>query len=136
LFWRGSLYTNQELAIAYALGFEHMLLVNQRDTRKEGAFAFIVTNVPEFQAFAEILPLVRDAVQKSGWHPNYTRQLQTENLRLTNPIMFGDHTGQRYIRTLVIDVRNKRPDLGAIGCVSPALDYRDSHCSHLKIAAS
>jgi len=116
-FWRGSLYTNQELAIAYALGFDHMLLLNERDTRKEGAFHFIVTNIPEFQDFGEVLPLVQHAVQATGWNPTYTRQLEAENLRLEAQIPFIDHTGPRLIRPLFLDITNRRPDVGAVNCI-------------------
>jgi hypothetical protein len=117
-FSRGSVYTNQELGIAYALGFEHMLLLNQQGTQKEGVFQFIVTNIPEFVDFPDILPLVQDAVQKAGWHPSYTRQLRADNLVLSPPVQYTDHSGKRIIRVLCVDIRNERPDLGAVGCVA------------------
>jgi len=117
-FHRGSLYTNQELAIAYAFGFDHMLLVNQKNSEKEGVFKFIVTNIAEFETHADVLPLIQNAVQKAGWQHDYTRQLAAANLRLAPPIRYGDHTGTRNICTLHVDIQNKRPDLGAVGCVA------------------
>jgi len=117
-FRRGSMYTNQELAVAYALGFDHMLLVNQRGVQPEGVFKFIVTNIPEFNAPSDVIPLVQSAVGKAGWHSTYTRQLVADNLRLDPPVMYTDHTGSRGIRALLVDIRNERPDLGAVGCVA------------------
>jgi len=117
-FRRGSIYTNQELAIAYSLGFDHMLLVNQKDAKPEGVFKFIVTNVPEFDTHNELLPRVQDAVQKAGWHPGYTRQLLAGGLRLAAPIRYVGDTCPRDIRTLHVDIHNGRPDIGAVECVA------------------
>ena len=116
--WRGSLYTNQELAIAYAIGFEHMLLLNQREARREGVFGFIVSNIPEFEDFDKVLPLVQEAVDKAEWDPTYTRQLLAENLGFKGPEIFIDHTGERHLRTLNVHIRNRRPDLGAVDCIA------------------
>src|SRR5690348_5423915 len=41
---RGSLFSHQELAIAYALGFERILVVNQRDVLSEGILRYIGIN--------------------------------------------------------------------------------------------
>lgn len=117
-FSRGSLYTNQELAIAYALGFDHMLLMNQRGTKPEGVFKFIVTNIPEFDEHSEILSRVQEAVGKAGWRPDYTRQLVAGRLRLAEPVRYVGDTCPRDIRTLHLDIRNERPDMGAMGCVA------------------
>jgi hypothetical protein len=117
-FYRGSLYTNQELAIAYALGFDHMLLINQKNATPEGVFKFIVTNIPEFDDYSDVLPKVQQAVSKAGWRADYTRQLLATNLRLAQPVQYTDHTGSRAIRTLHVDIRNERPDIGAVGCIA------------------
>jgi hypothetical protein len=117
-FYRGSLYTNQELAIAYALGLEHMLLVNQHGSEKEGVFAFIVTNIPEFDDYADVLPLVQNAVHKARWQVGYTRQLCATSLRLAGPVRYLGDSMPRVVRTLHVDIRNNRPDLGAVGCVA------------------
>jgi len=122
-FRRGSVYSNQELAIAYALGFDQVLLVNQKGASAEGVFKFMVTNVPEFVTCAEVLPIVQGAVAKAGWHPDYTRQLTAENLRLDPPVQYRDHTGVRIVRTLLVDVKNERPDLGAVACVARLARY-------------
>jgi hypothetical protein len=122
-FCRGSLYTNQELAIAYALGFDHMLLLNQKNSEKEGIFEFIVTNIPEFDDYADVLPLVQNAVHKARWRCDYTRQLAAANLRLDDPVRYIGDSMHRNVRTLLVDIQNKRPDLGAVGCVARLLRF-------------
>jgi hypothetical protein len=52
-FRRGSLYTNQELAVAISLDFTDrmMILVNQRGAEKERIFKIMVCNTDEFDTF-------------------------------------------------------------------------------------
>ena len=116
--FRGSLYTNQELAIAYALGFEKMLFLNQRNAERAGMFGTIVSNSQEFDGYIELLPAVQAAVQAAEWTPSYSRQLLASRLRLAQIVRFGDHTGQRVGRTLHIDIENRRPDLAATHCAA------------------
>ena len=78
--FRGSLYTNQELAIAYAFGFEHMILLNQRYVERGGIFGTIVSNTPEFEKYDEVLPVVQRAVRSAGWFPQFSRQLVLEKI--------------------------------------------------------
>src|SRR4030095_137477 len=81
--YRGSLYSNQELAVAYALGFEHMLFLNQRQTERGGMFGTIVSNAPEFERLDEVLPTVKRMVAQANWNPTFSRQLQAVGLRWT-----------------------------------------------------
>jgi hypothetical protein len=73
--YRGSLYTNQELAVAYALGFEHMLFLNQKGAERGGMFGTIVSNAPEFDKLDEMLPAVKRMVAQARWKPAFSRQL-------------------------------------------------------------
>lgn len=115
---RGSLFTNQELAVAYAFGFEHMLLLNQQGVKREGVFEFMVSNIPEFDDTKEVLSLVRHAVAAAKWRPDYTRHLDLAGHHFTpQPFLYRDHTGQRNIRALHVRVRNSRADLGAVGSI-------------------
>jgi hypothetical protein len=118
---RGSLYTNQELAIAYALGFEHMLFLNQKRAERGGIFGTIVSNAPEFEDLDEVLPTTQRMVQHAKWNPAFSRQLQAITLRWTKKaITYGDHvaweghtaTAHRAM-ILVGKVRNPRTDIGA-----------------------
>jgi len=124
--YRGSLFTNQELAIAYALGFEHMLMINQLGVRREGVFQFMVSNVPEFATLNEVHGRVQSAVKTAGWHPNYTRQLDVAGYHFTpTPVGYGDHTGFRNIRALHLRVQNGRPDVGAVGTIARLFNMTD-----------
>jgi hypothetical protein len=42
--YRGSLFSHQELAIAYALGFDRMLIVSQDGVKSEGMLRYIGVN--------------------------------------------------------------------------------------------
>ena len=62
---RGSLYSHQELAVAYALDFEHILLVKHEGVADEGVGKFIVSNIPKATSHTDVLKLVQDAVAKA-----------------------------------------------------------------------
>ena len=51
--FRGSLFSNQELAIAYALSFERMLIVNQEGVQNEGMLAYFGINTDRFKSYVE-----------------------------------------------------------------------------------
>jgi len=124
--YRGSLFTNQELAIAYALGFEQMLLINQLGVRPEGVFKFMVSNIPEFVTLNEVLGRVQSAVQMAGWHPDYTRQLDVAGHQFTPaPFLYVDDTGSRNVRVLDLRVQNGRPDIGAVGTIARLFNMTD-----------
>src|SRR5882724_3131100 len=115
---RGSLYSHQELAIAYAFGFEHFLVVNHKDVVDEGVQKSIVSNVPEFERAADVLPLVVAAVRSAHWTPSYSRHLSLNPLRWAGEVEYGDHAGRRIQRTLHADVRNNRLDRAAYHVVA------------------
>jgi len=119
--FRGSLYANQELAIAYALGFEHMLFLNQKGAERGGMFGTIVSNAPEFEKLDEVLPTVNRMVAQAKWNPAFSRQLQAVALRWTRKVLtYNDHVswdGQTDMahrtKILIGKVRNPRSDIGA-----------------------
>jgi len=115
---RGSVYTNQELAIALAEGIDHCLFINQRGVRKEGIHHYLVSNVPEFDGPGDLLPIVQHAIAIAGWSPTFSRHLSLARLRWGNPVIYGDHTGQRAVRTLHGDIRNSKKTQAAHGVVA------------------
>ena len=115
---RGSVYSNQELAVAHAFGFDHMILVNHKDVRKEGVYSFLVVNTPEFESLDEVLSIVKEAVKISRWENTFSRHLQLGNLRLDGSVLYGDHTGTKNLRIAHIDVSNGRPDIAASDCAA------------------
>src|ERR1700730_17327263 len=74
-FARGSVYTNQELAVAASLGFgDRWILFHQRGAKKEGIFSFMVCN-GEFDTYADIVSIIEKSVYSEGWHNSSSRHL-------------------------------------------------------------
>ncbi|MES2308139.1 MAG: hypothetical protein V4507_04700 [Verrucomicrobiota bacterium] len=118
--YRGSLYTNQELAIAYAFGFEKMIFLNQKRVERKGMFGVMASNTPEFENYDEVVSLVERAIAESNWDTKFSRQLVPLSLEWSPVIPFGDHTvwegspGRvKETRILIVSVKNTRPDIGA-----------------------
>ena len=115
---RGSLYSHQELAVAYALGFDHILILNHRTVHDEGVQKSIVSNLPRFDHYDEVLPAIAQAVIEARWSPNYSRQLSLVRVRWTDPIPYGDHTGTRLSKMLHGDIMNGRLDRAAYNAIA------------------
>jgi len=112
---RGSLFSHQELAIAYAMGFEHAVFFRECGVRLEGVCAYMASNATIFDNRSEVSSLVADAVERRGWHPGYSRNLVVGPLRLTDEVIqYRDLQG----RFLYADIQNRRPDVGASGVVA------------------
>ena len=94
-----------------------MLFINQKNVRKEGIFGYLVTNIPEFDNYNDVLPSIQNAIHKAKWVNTYSRNLIIQNLRWGIPVGYTDHTGRRNVKVLHIDVFNNRPDIGASNTV-------------------
>jgi hypothetical protein len=66
--YRGSLFSHQELAIAYALGFDRVLVVNQRGVLTEGMLRYIGINTEEFAAVGVVVRWWRGRSTAPGGH--------------------------------------------------------------------
>lgn len=114
--YRGSVYTHQELAAAYVLGFQNMIFVSQRAVKPEGILKFIVSNAPPFDTADQVPGIVREAVMRAGWSPAFSRQLSLSSLRWGPVIDYSDHTTGPIARTSKVlhgDIRNNRVDIAA-----------------------
>jgi hypothetical protein len=115
--YRGSLYTHQELAAAYVLGFQNMIFGSQRDVKQEGMLKFIVSNAPVFDTADEVPAVVRSAVSQADWSPEFSRQLSVATLRWGPSVSYMDHTtphnAPRACKVLHADIRNNRADIAA-----------------------
>lgn len=112
---RGSLFSHQELAIAYVLGFEQAIFFRETGARLEGLGAFMMANATLFQDRATLPGLVAEAVRRRGWTPGYSRNLIVGPLRWSEqPIQYRDLRG----RFLYLDIQNRRPDVAAAGAVA------------------
>jgi hypothetical protein len=109
--FRGSLFSNQELAIAYALGFERLLVVNQEGVAAEGVLRYIGVNTESFRDYGDCCDVVERALDRAGWKPDYSRSLRAGHLRFSDDeIRYGPLVG----RFLYLDVHNDRPDIAAL----------------------
>jgi hypothetical protein len=63
---RGSLFTNQELAIAHVLGFglERAIFLQQAGVKREGMLAYMASNARGFESHAEVPGLVKELVEE------------------------------------------------------------------------
>lgn len=107
---RGSLFSNQELAIAYALGFEHLLVINQEGVNDEGMLRYIGVNTERFRDYSDCVAVVTRAVDRSGWSPSYSRLLHADGLRFQPDIRYGNLVGT----FMYVDIHNRRPDIAAL----------------------
>jgi hypothetical protein len=130
-FRRGSVYTNQELAVAYAYGFDKPILLNQKDVRKEGILSYITINTKEFDSINDVPKAVKEAVKKSGWENTFSRHLEVydDDVQLDGPVPYRDHTigwsGQPF-SIAHLNVRNNRPDIAAINCAARLIEIQQS----------
>jgi hypothetical protein len=129
--YRGSLFANQELAIAYSLGFENPILINQKEALREGIFGFIVSNSPEFEDYGDLVSVVSSAVENSSWTPDFSRNLTVAGIRWGLDVWYDDHsttdlpTGRRFQRHCLADIRNSRIDHAAINTTVRLCGYTD-----------
>ncbi len=141
--YHGSLFSNQEFAIAFALGFERMIVVSQKGVEPEGMLRYIGCNTRAFEAPDECIAIIEDALDHSGWESTYSRRLWAQNLafsknaylHFTNELMNG--------RFLSLDILNRRTEIAAMQTSGRLIEFRRRserewkssrpyHCSLLK----
>ena len=108
--YRGSLFSHQELALSYYLGFENTILLIENGVCVEGFAKYIQSNPKPFKRRSQILNLIEEEVRARRWSPMYSRHLTIEGIeKLPMPIAYGDHTGN-YSAVTVFEcrIRNNR----------------------------
>jgi hypothetical protein len=115
---RGSLFANQELAIAFILEFEQAIFLQQEGVERNGLLKYMGSNAQGFRAPSDVPRLVKKLVLDRAWDPSYTRHLDVGATRWGENILFGDHTGQRPIRVFFVDIVNRRRELGATNAIA------------------
>lgn len=112
--YRGSLFTHQELALAYVLDFPQSILLKEEGVKLEGIGAFLLSNAKLFTDKKEVVPIIEKELTDRKWDPQYTRHLKATRCE-PSPNIFGyqDHAGKRLIRAWYIHIENRRMDLAA-----------------------
>lgn len=123
---RGSLFSAQEFAIAYALGFDRILIVNQTHLRREGLLGYIACNTAEFETYAECVPTVEKALDDARWDQDqsYSRRLAADGLRLSEPIRYASGHIGLFGRMLYTDIHNRRPDIAALETTGRLVSFK------------
>jgi len=113
---RGSLFTNQELAIAYVFGFEHVLFFQEKGVQLEGLLRYLGANPTLFDSSEELVARVRDSVDKR-WNASYSRHLVAARPSWSEKIISIPTRGLRG-RFLFVDIENRRPYTAAFDTVA------------------
>lgn len=105
--FRGSLFTNQELAIAYVLGFEHVIFLKHRDVKLEGMNRYILSNAREFNHYGQVLDIVKEEIKSREWSPAYSRVLYPTRVAIpSQAFWYGDQAGRRFEYIWLVGIRN------------------------------
>ena len=88
--FRGSLFTNQELAIAFLLQFDNVILLRQEGVELNGLLKYMGANAARFATPERVLPLVEKFVTERHWDPSYSRHLVVGQTNWTVPLTYGD----------------------------------------------
>jgi len=116
--FRGSLFTNQELAIAYVLEFKEVLYLQQEGVNLEGLGKYLLSNAVKFKQKSEVPQIIEQEVKNKGWLPSYSRHLALNNPTYGSVCEYTDDTGtyRQYIWHL--SVENFRSDTAAFDTVA------------------
>jgi hypothetical protein len=116
--YRGSLFTNQELAIAYLLDFEKVAFIRHKDIKLEGISQYMLSNALTYENENEIFDKLTNYIKESQWTTQYTRHLHIKELNFPGPFTYTDHRGQRQCHILTLSIVNKRHDIAAYNTVA------------------
>ena len=136
--YRGSLFTNQELGMAYALGFNslNMLLFSHREVEGDGLLRFMADNSPKFDDYEQAVSYVVKTV-KEKWSPYYSRKLVVEKADI-NPSHYDWRdrysVRPRKERIAWMEVKNRRSDMVAFDCVAHLSSIRDEYNNSIKLS--
>jgi hypothetical protein len=101
---RGSLFTHQELAVAYVFGFQDVLFFQEPGVQVEGLLAYLGANPIPFESNDELVASVCRSVGER-WSVNYSRSLVAPRLRWSDGVIVTPRLNGRF---LYVDVENRR----------------------------
>jgi len=129
--YRGSLFTNQELALAHYLKFEKAMFLQQTGIRLEGMTKYFLSNPEKFDSFQEVIDKVKLLIEQRRWMPTYSRQLSVKNLRMEKrPIGYRDHAGEYAQYVWFAHIENRRSRTRAENTRARLVDIRDPAGNH------
>ncbi len=124
-----SMFTHQELALAYHLGFADMIALQQEGAPRVGFLNYILSNPELFHDATDLIKKVRRLVTEKGWNPDFSRNLVVHEGDFSPPLQYTDHTGTSIERIWYLKVENRRPDVAAVGsvCILDRIQRSDGH---------
>ncbi len=125
--FRGSLFSHQEFAIAYALGFDQkILVVNQTHVKREGMLQHFGCNTKEFNSSKDCTTVVTQAVSRARWRPDYSRRLRAGKIRISKIIKYdSEDTGIALKgRMMCLKIHNGRSDIAALEATGRLVSYK------------
>ena len=126
--FRGSLFSHQEFAIAYALNFEDkILVVNQKDAEREGLLKYFGCNSEEFSDYSQCVAFVRRAVKRTNWSPDYSRRLQAGRPHVSRGMSYTNPDTEIHLKKgdmWMLDIHNHRPDIAARETTARLISYK------------
>lgn len=122
-FCRGSLFTNQELAIACFLRFEKTLFLKHNKIKLEGITQYMTSNAVTFEHYNEILPKIKCLVEKNEWTNTYSRHLILESLNLSEKCTYEDEVYKEEGKILSAIIKNKRIDIASFNTIARLEKY-------------
>lgn len=122
---RGSVYTHQELALAYCFGFDNCLFLQQSDMESKGIGQYLLANPIRFKDYGEVLGLVQHEVQMRGWSPSYTRHLRPVIITRATP-HYPCKFGGRMVAMWHCAIQNGRREDAAVDTLARLNQVRDA----------
>lgn len=123
-FFRGSLYTNQEIAMAAAVGFQSndMIILSDVKVARDGLLKNIVRNDCDFSNLKQLNSLIAEKIKERNWKCSYSRSIKLVDAQFNDgPQRWTEisrHTRQARRDWLAwLDVKNMRKDFVATNCM-------------------
>lgn len=113
-----SIFTHQELALAWHVGFDEILAFQDKRAPSIGILPYIQANPVKFSSTDELKNKIESMIKERQWSKEYSRNLQITSIDGPyGPMQYGDHTGTsiEYIWHARID--NNRSDASVLNAV-------------------
>jgi hypothetical protein len=126
----GSLFANQELAVAAYLGLDFLGFRHNLVRPQQGLLRFVQSDFPVFANNVQLLGLIRERV-KAAWRNDWRRGLELNRREdewddmTTGWQVEGQEVSPKLARFFHLDVANRGRDKVAIGCMGYIDSIRD-----------
>lgn len=115
---RGSLFSHQELALAYLLDFPNAVFLRHRDVELKGIAQFQMGNAETFADYTDVLKIVQQQITARAWRPNYTRHLLAVDIQWPNsPTPYDSFGNRRSYWVFYATIANRRTDTAALNVI-------------------